>query len=214
MPQKVLLKATSKPSTRKNLNTNVLTVNMVHSPEITIQNTGSKKHSIRMINKKDKTPIIYHCSKCGKVFPGPASLQRHKQRVFAKQQKKKPCPTCPRKFKTKKGKDIHVNQFHNPSARTWECPRENCAKQLNSQVAYHNHQAWHNGMTSRIRRQRAKERRNQQAHLRMYVKTLSKKKPKSPRQGDPDFTQASSKSAHAKVIPLRRSPRGHKGSKK
>ena len=36
-------------------------------------------------------------------------------------------------------------------------------------------------------------------------------------EGDPDFTQASSKSAPAKVIPPpppRRSPRGHKGSKK
>ena len=72
-------------------------------------------------------------------------------------------------------------------------------------------------MTSRVRQQRAKERRRQQAHLRMYAKTLSKKKAKSPRKGDPDFTQASSKSAPAKVIPPpppRRSPRGHKGSKK
>ena len=176
-----------------------------------------KKHGIRMMSKKDKTPVIYHCSKCGKVFPGPASLQRRKQRGLCKTTKKITCPDCPRKFKTKKGRDIHVNQFHNPSARTWVCPRENCAKQLNSRVAYHNHQAWHNGMTSRVRRQRAKERRRQQAHLRMYAKTLSKKKAKSPRKGDPDFSQASSKSAPAKVIllpPPRRSPRGHKGSKK
>ena len=173
-----------------------------------------KKHNIRMKTKKTGEYRIYHCTKCGKVIQRPASLSRHKQRGLCNQAKTVECSKCIKRFKTVKGRDKHYSQFHTEGARTWECPRDKCTTQLNSLNAYHNHQLWHNGMTSQIRRRIARERRKQQAQLKAYARHINRKRAKSPRFGDPDYSVASSKSAPAKVIPVRRSPRGHKGSKK
>ena len=120
------------------------------------------------------------------------------------------CSECIKKLKTVKGRDKTFSQFHTERARTWECPRENCTTQLNSLNAYHNHQHWHNGISSQLRRKIARERRKQQAQLKAYTKYINRKKAKSPRSGDPDYSAPSSKSAPAKVIPVRRSPRGHR----
>ena len=72
-------------------------------------------------------------------------------------------------------------------------------------------------MNSKVRHQIVRERRKEQAHLKAFAKHLERVKPKakSPRRPkDPDYTGPSTKSAPAKVLPPRRSPRGHKGAKK
>ena len=111
-------------------------------------------------------------------MPGPASLSRNKHRGLCNQAKNVECSKCIKKFKTVKGRDKHYFQFHTEGARTWEYPREKCTTQLNSLNAYHNHQLWHNGMTSQIRRRIARERRKQQARLKAYARHINSKGPK------------------------------------
>lgn len=173
-----------------------------------------RKHNMRIVMKKTGETRIYYCKKCGKVFPGPASLSRHRQRGLCNKQKVIDCTDCIKSFKTKKGMEKHFQQFHTPGAQVWECQRPKCTVQLNSLNAFQNHQRWHNGMNSKVRRQIARERRKEQARLRAFAKGFEKKKPKSPRSGDPDYSAPTAKSTPAKVLPPRRSPRGHKGAKK
>ena len=167
-----------------------------------------------MVNKKTGKARIYYCKKCGKVMPGPASLAKHRQRGMCNREKNIDCTHCIKRFKSQAGMQKHFQQFHTPGAKVWECQRANCTVQLNSLNAFHNHQRWHNSMNSKLRRQIARERRKEQANLRAFAKHVERTKPKSPRSGDPDYTAPSAKSAPAKVLPPRRSPRGHKGSKK
>ena len=173
-----------------------------------------RQHGIRMRKKDTKELIIYFCPKCGKVCKEAASRQKHILRGMCKVEKKIPCPDCIRKFKTVSSRDKHRDQLHNPRAKVWECPT--CTKQMNSYTAYLNHQKWHRGYNSKVRQIKAREKKREQAQLRAYAKLFEKRKPKSPRQGDPDYAAPTTKSAPAKVLNIRHSPRlkGQKGQKK
>ena len=150
-----------------------------------------------MRNKETKDAIIYHCPKCGKICKGPASRRKHIQRGMCKVAKTVPCTGCARKFKTVKRRDLHFSHHHNPEARVWECPQ--CAKQTSSYSSYLNHQKWHRGYNSKVRQIKAREKHREQAQLKAYAKLLERRKPKSPRQGDPDYVNPAAKSAPAKI---------------
>ena len=74
-----------------------------------------------------------------------------------------------------------------------------CAKQTSSYSSYLNHQKWHRGYNSKVRQIKAREKHREQAQLKAYAKLLERRKPKSPRQGDPDYVNPAAKSAPAKI---------------
>ena len=161
-----------------------------------------RQHGVRMRNKETKDPIIYHCSKCGKICKEPASRRKHIQRGMCKVAKTVPCTGSARKFKTVKGRDLHFSHHHYPEARVWKCSQ--CAKQTSSYSSYVNHQKWHRGYNSKVRQIKAREKCREQGQLKAYANHLERRKPKSPRQGDPDYVNPAAKSAQAKIC---RSPR-------
>ena len=180
-----------------------------------------KKHGVKITSPKTKKPIVFTCPKCKKIFMGPSLLKRHTLRGLCMTRKRYQCRICLRMYKTQAYLDNHVQQLHREGAKTWVCSK--CQKVCNSQSAFHNHQLWHRGLSVLQRAQAQTRRKSQMESLRATSAHIQKKLPHQqdkPRQKVPHKPRAkgkgkssrpSTKSAPAKLVQPRRSPRQSKG---
>ena len=133
------------------------------------------------------------------------------------------CRICLRMYKTQAYLDNHVQQLHREGAKTWVCSK--CQKVCNSQSAFHNHQLWHRGLSVLQRAQAQTRRKRQMESLRATSAHIQKKlphqqdkprnkvppKPRAKGKGKGKSSVPSTKSAPAKLVQPRRSPRQSKG---
>ena len=184
-----------------------------------------KKHGVTITSSKTKKTIVFTCLKCKKIFMGPSLLKRHTTRGLCMTRKLYQCRICLRMYKTQAYLDNHVQQLHTQGAKTWVCSK--CQKVCNSQSAFHNHQLWHQGLNVLQRAQALTRRRRQMEAMKATSAHIQKKlphqqdkprekvppKPRATGKGKAKGKAASTKSAPAKIIAPRRSPRQSRGKK-
>ena len=82
-----------------------------------------KQHGVKITSAKTKKPIIFTCTKCKKIFMGPSLLKRHTLRGLCTTRKRYQCRICLRMYKTQAYLDNHVEQLHREGAKTWVCSK-------------------------------------------------------------------------------------------